>query len=148
MVADSQASSQMGDISRFKFMSLITPTEREARLAVRNDEVGIPHIIELLRQQSKSNNIIVTLGGDGVLISGLHNGQYTTDQIPAFNTSPLDAAGAGDSLLAASSMCLAIGINIWQSAFLGSLAAACQVGRLGNVPLRASELISELDTFT
>ena len=147
MVADSQASSQMSDISRFKFMSLITPTEREARLAVRNDEVGIPYIIELLRQQGKSNNIIVTLGGDGVLISGLHNGQYTTDQIPAFNTSPLDAAGAGDSLLAASSMCLALGINIWQSAFIGSLAAACQVGRLGNVPLRAGELISELDNF-
>src|SRR5207302_4312305 len=33
MVADSQSSSQVGDVSRFHDMLLLTPTEREARLA-------------------------------------------------------------------------------------------------------------------
>ncbi len=32
MAADSQVSSQIGDVSRFKGMTLITPTEREARV--------------------------------------------------------------------------------------------------------------------
>ena len=36
MVADSQSSSQVGDISRFRNMLLIKPTEREARLAMRD----------------------------------------------------------------------------------------------------------------
>ena len=34
IAADSQASSQMGDISRFHDMDLITPTEREARISL------------------------------------------------------------------------------------------------------------------
>lgn len=40
MAADSQASSQMSDVSRFRGMSLITPTEHEARLAMRDEEAG------------------------------------------------------------------------------------------------------------
>ena len=38
MAADSQSSSQVGDISRFRHMDLITPTEREARISTRNRE--------------------------------------------------------------------------------------------------------------
>jgi len=41
MVADSQSSSQVGDISRFTGMELVTPTEREARLALRDFNVGL-----------------------------------------------------------------------------------------------------------
>ena len=36
--ADSQSSSQIGDIGRFKNVNLITPTEREARLSIKNHE--------------------------------------------------------------------------------------------------------------
>ncbi len=36
MVSDSQSSSQVGDVSRFQGMMLLTPTEHEARLAVRD----------------------------------------------------------------------------------------------------------------
>jgi bifunctional ADP-heptose synthase (sugar kinase/adenylyltransferase) len=41
-------------------------------------------------------------------------------------------------------MALVAGANIWQSAYIGSIAAACQVGRVGNSPLSAAELIQEL----
>jgi bifunctional ADP-heptose synthase (sugar kinase/adenylyltransferase) len=40
MVADSQSSSQVSDVSRFRGMRLLTPTEREARLAVRDFSSG------------------------------------------------------------------------------------------------------------
>ncbi len=43
-----------------------------------------------------------------------------------------------------SSMALVVGANIWESAYLGSIAAACQVGRVGNLPLSAAELTKEL----
>ena len=39
---------------------------------------------------------------------------------------------------------LAVGADIWQSTYLGSIASACQVARMGNVPLTADELIAEL----
>jgi bifunctional ADP-heptose synthase (sugar kinase/adenylyltransferase) len=66
------------------------------------------------------------------------------DQLPAFNSAPKDVSGAGDSLLTCASMALAVGANVWESAYLGSLAAACQVSRVGNTPLTASELMREL----
>lgn len=146
MVADSQASSQIGDVSRFKGMSLITPTEREARLATRDQNSGLVVLAENLRKQSKARNVVVTLGAEGVLIhaeSDRRNKQIT-DKLPAFNTAPRDVAGAGDSFLISASMAMAVGCDIWMSSYLGSLAAGCQVGRVGNIPIKAEELLREI----
>jgi rfaE bifunctional protein kinase chain/domain len=144
--ADSQSSSQMGDVSRFKGMDLITPTEREARISARNQEDGLIILAEKLRQQSNAGNILLKLGEEGLLIQrGQDNvDQWLTDRIEALNSAPKDVAGAGDSLLIASAMCLAGGGNIWEAACLGSLAASIQVGRVGNTPLQIHELMQEL----
>lgn len=146
MVADSQSSSQIGDVSRFKGMSLMTPTEREARLATRDQNSGLVVLAENLRKQAKARNVVVTLGAEGILIhaeSDRRNKQIT-DKLPALNTAPRDVAGAGDSFLTSASMAMAVGCNIWMSSYLGSLAAACQVGRVGNIPIKAEELLKEL----
>lgn len=146
MVADSQSSSQLGDISRFKNMDLITPTEREARLALRDFDSGLAVISEKLIELSNAKNVISTLGAEGILIHTSNNNEgYLTDRIPALNVSPKDVAGAGDSFLTCCAMSLALGCNIWESSFLGSLAAACQVGRIGNTPLTLVNIESELD---
>lgn len=146
MVADSQASSQVSDVSRFQGMRLITPTEREARLAVRDSTSGLIVLAETLQNKSQASYVLITLGEEGVLVHApLHpsNG-LITDQLPAFNDAPKDVSGAGDSLLTCASMALAVGANIWEAAYLGSVAAACQVGRVGNLPLSANEIIKEL----
>jgi rfaE bifunctional protein kinase chain/domain len=146
MVADSQSSSQMGDVSRFTDMMLLTPTEREARLAVRDVDSGLVVLAEKLRLKARPKNIALTLGAEGLLAytAGLSGNELMTDRLPAMNMSPKDAAGAGDSLLISSSMALAVGANIWQSIYLGSIAAACQVSRVGNLPLSPHDLALEL----
>jgi bifunctional ADP-heptose synthase (sugar kinase/adenylyltransferase) len=146
MVADSQCSSQVGDVSRFKGMTLLTPTEREARLSVRDFESGLVVLAESLRGQAQSRHLLLTLASEGVLIHGYVSEahQSLTDRLPAFNTAPKDVAGAGDTLLICAAMSLALGNDIWQSAYLGSLAAACQVGRVGNIPLIPEDLYREL----
>jgi rfaE bifunctional protein kinase chain/domain len=146
LAADSQSSSQVGDISRYQAMDLITPTEREARISTRNREDGLVILAEQLRRQSQAHNILLKLGEEGVLIHA-GNGEdatWLTDQVEALNAAPKDVAGAGDSLLITSSMTLAGGGDIWEAACLGSLAAAVQVGRVGNTPLRTQELLSEI----
>jgi bifunctional ADP-heptose synthase (sugar kinase/adenylyltransferase) len=145
-VADSQSSSQMGDISRFKGMSLITPTEHEARLAVRDPGSGLAHLANSLHSKARAGNVFITMGPEGLLIHSPNSpsGGLITDQLPAFNSAPKDPSGAGDSLLTCSAMALAVGANIWESAYLGSVAAACQVGRIGNQPLSTAEMIEEL----
>lgn len=147
MVADSQSSSQVGDVARFRNMLLLTPTEREARLALHDSESGLVVLAQSLRERSRASNVILTLGAEGVLIHANveASGGWLTDQLPAFNPAPKDAAGAGDSFLTCASLALRAGANIWQSAYLGSLAAACQVGRVGNLPLSVEEIEAEID---
>lgn len=142
VAADSQSSSQVGDIARFKGANLITPTEREARISMRNREDGLVVLAEALRQQADVDNVLLKLGGEGLLVHAKDDktGQLVTDRIDALNAKPQDVAGAGDSLLTASAMTLASSGGIWQAACLGSIAAAVQVGRMGNVPLSTSEL--------
>jgi rfaE bifunctional protein kinase chain/domain len=146
MVADSQASSQIGDVSRFKGMRLLTPTEHEARLAVRDYNSGLVVLAESLRRRAGAQQLFITLGSEGLLIHApaKSEGELLTDQLPAFNTAPKDVSGAGDSLLTCASMALAVGADIWQSAYLGSIAAACQVSRVGNSPLTVEEVVTEL----
>lgn len=146
MVADSQASSQMGDVSRFKGMTLITPTEREARLATHDHRSGLVVLADTLRERAGVENVLITLGAEGILIHAPHTtpDNLITDRLPALNSSPKDVAGAGDSLLAGTAMGLAAGNSIWQSAYLGSVVAALQVSYLGNRPVQASALLQEL----
>jgi len=143
--ADSQASSQLSDISRFKGMDLITPTEREARLALGNFEDGLSVLAEELQKKSNATNVLITLGAEGMLSYGIKDGSgYLVDRLPALNMSPKDVAGAGDSLFSAMSLALRSGADIWSSAYIGAIAAACQVSRVGNMPLRRQELLKEL----
>ena len=148
VVADSQASSQISDVSRFRNTALLTPTEREARLAMRDPSAGLVVLAEALGRKANARNVVVTLGEEGMLIVARDGAEYVTDRLPAMNTAPKDPAGAGDSFLTCASMALCAGVDIWQSAYLGSLAAACQVARLGNTPLTQQDLIAEIDLPT
>jgi rfaE bifunctional protein kinase chain/domain len=146
VVADSQASSQVADISRFRGMHLITPTEHEARLALRDGTSGLVALAESLRVQSLAKHVIVTLGAEGLLIQSAPepHDKLQTDQLPALNSAPKDVAGAGDSLLTCAALAIAAGGTIWEASYLGSIAAACQVGRLGNIPLQAAEVLQSI----
>ena len=147
LAADSQSSSQVGDISRFKGMDLLTPTEREARISTRNHEDGLVVLAEQLRQQASAHNIFLKLGEEGLLIHAGNGkmGDWLTDRVDALNSASKDVAGAGDSLLITSAMSLACGGDVWEAACLGSLAAAVQVGRVGNTPMCTEELLRELN---
>src|SRR5581483_801001 len=133
MVADSQSSSQIGDVSRFRNMLLIKPTEREARLAMRDFDSGLVVLAEAIRKKSQAGNVILTLGAEGLLVHATNHadGEVYTDRLPAFNTAPKDPAGAGDSFFVSASLALTVKASVWCSAYLGSIAAACQVGRIG-----------------
>ncbi|MGE3302320.1 MAG: PfkB family carbohydrate kinase [Hyphomonadaceae bacterium] len=145
LAADSQASSQIADISRFRDADLITPTEREARLALGDFESGLAVIAEKLQAKARTQNVFITLGAEGLLCYAPRDGEYMTDRLPAFNPAPKDVAGAGDSLFTAVALALRAGVDVWQAAYLGALAAGCQVSRVGNTPLTLRELAIELD---
>jgi sugar/nucleoside kinase (ribokinase family) len=143
--ADSQSSSQIGNLSKFKNIHLISATEREARLELKDNTSGLVVVAEGLRKELNSKNLLLKMGGDGVLISARDdNGQMlTTDEIASINKNPVDTSGAGDSMLAGASLALASGATIYEAALLGSVLAGIQVGRLGNVPI-AQETVNSV----
>ena len=144
--ADSQSSSQTGDISRFMNVDLIAPTEREARLSLRDNQIGLVSLSKNLLNKTSAKNILLKLGEEGILVhpdkENIKN--EVTDRIGALNQSPKDVAGAGDSLLVSSSLALLCKSNIWEAAYIGSIAAAIQVGRVGNSPIQFNEILNHL----
>ena len=146
VAADSQSSSQMGDLSRFIACDLITSTEREARLELKDENSGLVILAEKLRSLLDAKNLLLKLGGDGLIIHGKNQngGLVVTDQVPALNDVFIDASGAGDSLLSSSALSLASQATIYEAALLGSIVAAIQVGRLGNLPVTKSQVINRL----
>ena len=54
---DLQCSSQVGNISRFQNFHLISPTEREARIALSNHDDGVEYVANLLMGKTKCTNI-------------------------------------------------------------------------------------------
>jgi len=143
--ADSQASSQMSDVSRFRDTTLLTPTEREARLAMRDGESGLVALADALQNKASARHLFITLGAEGMLVCPERSEIWAPDRLPALNTAPKDPAGAGDSLLTCAALSLCVGATIWEASYLGALAAACQVSRVGNSPLEVDELIREID---
>ena len=146
MAADSQSSSQMGDISRFIDMDFLFPTEHEARLSLRNYDDGLVVLSEKLSHQANAKNIFLKLGPEGVLLhlknSASEHSQ--TDRLKALNKFPKDVSGAGDSMMITSLLSHSTGANEWLSACLGSLAAGVQVGRVGNIPITKDEILKSL----
>ena len=144
LVADSQSSSQTGDIGRFHNMHLITPTEREARISIRNNQMGLVKLAEELKEKCNCEYVFIKLGEEGLFLHVQDDddtSSYITDRIMALNSSPVDTAGAGDSMLISSAMVMSSGGNIWESAYIGSLCASIQVSRVGNIPINRDDLI-------
>ena len=143
MVADCQSSSQIGDISKYNKMNLLTPTEREARVSTLNQDDGLIVLADLVQKKTHAENIILKLGEEGLIIHAQDNKKsiFNTDRVKALNNYPKDVAGAGDSLLISAAMSIASGASIWEAAYIGSISSALQVGRVGNIPLSRKDLI-------
>ena len=142
-IADSQASSQVGDVSRYRGASLISATEREVRLALNDFKSGLQNVANRLLESTAAGALLVKLGAEGMIVL-TPGAEFGTASLPAMNANPVDVAGAGDALLSAAGLALAAGGNVWDCAYLGSVAAAIQVSRVGNVPLQRDALLREL----
>jgi bifunctional ADP-heptose synthase (sugar kinase/adenylyltransferase) len=53
-------------------------------------------------------------------------------------------SGAGDAFLVTTALCLASGADIWKAMYVGSVASASQVSRIGNNPLTTEEMLRQL----
>lgn len=144
--ADSQTSSQIGDLSKFYGVTLVTPTEKEARQELKDENSGLVQISEKLRKKLNCQYLLLKLGPDGILLHGINSDGsiLRTDRMEALNNAPVDVSGAGDSLLACATLSMTVSDNLYVAGILGSIASAIQVSRVGNIPLSIKELKNEI----
>ncbi|NNF79443.1 MAG: adenylyltransferase/cytidyltransferase family protein [Rhizobiales bacterium] len=147
-VGDSQVASRWGNVTEFKGFDLITPNEREARFALADQDSGIRPLAASLYDLAECKTLILKLGERGVLtcVTSDHESLDSFFIIDSFVDRVVDAVGAGDALLAYSTLASLVSNSPAESAILGSIAAACECELDGNIPVTPEDILAKLDT--
>ncbi len=141
LFGDLQCSSQTGTILKFKGFSLLTPTEREARIALRDKDNGLEKLAITLLKKTQSENLLITLGAEGFIAYHLNeDDSIQSEHFPALALNPVDTAGAGDALLSVISLGLSSGLSFMESAAISGCAASIAVNRVGNIPIQLNDI--------
>ena len=139
LFGDLQCSSQVGNVAKFRNFDLLTPTEKEARIALGNRDDGVEWVANMLMQQSQTKHLVVKLGAEGFIAYATEEDEFVNRQhFPALCPNPVDVAGAGDSLLACMTVSLCAGNSPMVSAALGACMASLAVQQVGNTEQPAS----------
>jgi rfaE bifunctional protein kinase chain/domain len=141
LFGDLQCSSQIGSVLKFTGFDFISPTEREARIALGDHDSGLEKLAMNLLRLSDSKGLIITLGANGFIAYHNYDGAGIASQhFPALCANPIDVAGAGDTLISAMALGCCTRAGFMKSAALGTCAAAISVNRIGNIPVTLREL--------
>jgi rfaE bifunctional protein kinase chain/domain len=146
---DVQCSSQVGSIAKFEGFDLLCPTEREARIALGNQNDGVEWIANKLITQTGAKNLVVKLGAEGFISYSKEVGDdfITREHFPALVSNPVDVAGAGDSLLAALAVSLCSGGSLMEASAIGACMAALAVQTIGNIPVPRQKLLNYIENL-
>ena len=140
LYGDLQCSSQVGKVSKFSGFDLITPTEKESRIALEDNESGIEWIANTLMNNTNSKNMLIKLGSDGFIAYGNTKSSIERQNFPALVINPVDVTGAGDSLFAAMSVSLSSGASLIEASAIGACMASLAVKEVGNTAITKEKL--------
>jgi rfaE bifunctional protein kinase chain/domain/rfaE bifunctional protein nucleotidyltransferase chain/domain len=145
-VADSQVSNRWGNILEFQGFDLITPNEREARFALGDQDSVVRPLALDLYKKAGCKILILKLGERGIITYRLPTPDLRAFFIiDSFADQVVDAVGAGDALLAYSTLAMVATKSEVISSILGSLAAAVACEREGNNPVSPEDVLKKLE---
>jgi rfaE bifunctional protein kinase chain/domain/rfaE bifunctional protein nucleotidyltransferase chain/domain len=150
-VADSQVASRWGNILDFQDCDLITPNEQEVRFALADQDTVIRPLGSELMKQSRAKNIMLKLGARGMLT--FRTEEKSNSKPLFFAVDPLvrdniiDPVGAGDALLAYSTIILLKTRNEVLASIIGTIAAGLACQKEGNVTISPSEIVSQINNI-
>jgi D-glycero-beta-D-manno-heptose-7-phosphate kinase len=97
--------------------------------------------VDDLKEQINAKHIMVTLSERGVYISS--NGENKL--IPAHIRNIADVSGAGDTVIATTAVCMAAGMDEFQTAVIANLAGGLVCESVGVVPINKEQLLTEAE---
>jgi D-glycero-beta-D-manno-heptose-7-phosphate kinase len=133
------------NFARYRNATLFKPNFKELceGLNLEIDRTNFDAVHEAaqkLKDQSGFEMVMITLSEHGMLIS--RGSDYKV--IPTQARDVADVSGAGDTVIAMASLCLALGMDAYEMAALANLAAGLVCERVGVVPVEKSWLINFL----
>lgn len=144
-VADSQVASRWGNITEFKEFDLITPNEREARFALADQDSTVTSLSDSLVDKSNCNYLIMKLSERGVFcMEKVTKKNKVFFALDSFADKVVDPVGAGDALLAYSTLSFLISKSILISSIIGSIAAGCECAFDGNIPVNRDIVLDKI----
>ena len=142
-VADSQVASRWGNITDFHNFDMVTPTEREARYSIFEQDLPVRPLLGKLLKKSKAKNVILKLGSRGLMSLNDKSNDYVA--LDPFVNNLVDSNGAGDALLAYSTASLYATNSLIISSIIGILAASCKCESEGNKPVKKKDIEKKID---
>lgn len=131
----------------FKNTYLFKPNRKELEDAlgkkIKSTEDVEKFALELMGKLN-SENIILTLGEEGMMIFENHNGSLKKEKIPTNARKVADVSGAGDTVISTIAVCLAGGASLKDAAIISNFAAGLVVEEVGIVPVLKDKLISHI----
>jgi bifunctional ADP-heptose synthase (sugar kinase/adenylyltransferase) len=143
-VITADVSGQRSRLLQFKNVDMLCPTERELRSALHDFDRGLSSVAWDTLHSTQAKQLLVTLGKKGLVVfdrqtsdktSTEWKGRLRSEYLPSLAEQIVDPLGCGDALLSVTTLGLAAGGTLMQSAYLGSAAAAIEIARIGNQPL-------------
>ncbi len=126
----------------YQGVTLFKPNAKELRdgLSVTAGTIDeLRHAAIMLQERLQCQYLMVTLSEQGVMI--LHNGEF--QHIPAHPRHIVDVSGAGDTVLSAAALCLALKADATTIADLSNLAGGLVCEEVGVIPIDKEKLIQE-----
>ncbi len=145
-VADSQVASRWGNITEFKNFDLITPNEKEARFALGDQDSHIRPLASSLYRKAKCKLLILKLGEKGILSlrDKEENDPRRLITLDSFTKDSIDPVGAGDALLAYSSLAMYVSKNELIATILGNIAASLECEEDGNIAISSKKMLDRI----
>lgn len=131
----------------YRGVTAIKPNRRELEYAVgikltpQNIEEAVGKIMGIL----KCEYIVLTLGREGMFVKEKEETYNISHRAMA---EVHDTSGAGDTVIAALTLSLSSGADIYESALIASYAAGIEVGKVGVVPVRKGEILSAVEWWS
>ena len=147
-VADSQVASRWGNILDFKDFDLITPNEKETRFSLGDQDSILRPLANTLYNKARCKTLILKCGSRGIVVCRSEKKTKNFRPFFALDTfaeTVIDPVGAGDALLAYSTLGMLSSKNEVIAAILGNVAAAIVCSQNGNIIVDSKKVLEKIE---
>jgi bifunctional ADP-heptose synthase (sugar kinase/adenylyltransferase) len=132
-------------VSKYRRANFVCISEKELRLEARSRSKDLRLIITEIAERLSCERMLITRGEQGSVCYGKGEGFF---EIPTFTNRIVDRIGAGDALLAVTSLCAAQAAPIEILGFIGNVVGAQVVEIVGNrSAINSSTVFGQIESF-